>query len=69
MIEQVLINLIKNAIQAFDAHWKRKLSCQPMTTKACHHFCERQRNGIDADALERIFVPFFTQKKRGLVLG
>jgi two-component system, NtrC family, nitrogen regulation sensor histidine kinase NtrY len=71
LIEQVVINLIKNAIQAFD-EGENKL----IILKAYHN--EKMRpvisvkdngTGIDPEALEKIFIPFFTTKKTGSGIG
>lgn len=71
LIEQVLINLMKNAIQAFDEQTNRLIEVSAS-------FSEKSRpiitvkdngNGIDEDAIERIFIPFFTTKKSGSGIG
>ena len=71
MIEQVVINLFKNAIQAFDDGENKVI-----TLKAYHN--EKMRpviavkdngTGIDPEALEKIFIPFFTTKKTGSGIG
>ncbi len=74
-IEQVLINLIKNAIQALaenDEDGKEK----SIIIKAGHHeksgiFISIGDNGpgIDEEALKKIFIPFFTTKKSGSGIG
>ena len=74
-IEQVLINLIKNAIQALaenDEDGKDK----SIVIKAGHHektgiFISIGDNGpgIDEEALKKIFIPFFTTKKSGSGIG
>ncbi|GAA0890485.1 sensor histidine kinase [Fulvivirga kasyanovii] len=71
LIEQVLINLIKNATQAFDEQTNRLVELNA-------YFDEKSRpvisvkdngNGIDDEALEKIFIPFFTTKKSGSGIG
>jgi C4-dicarboxylate-specific signal transduction histidine kinase len=70
MIEQVLINLIKNAIQAFDTQLERKIQLSAYDNEGHVIISVKDNgNGIDADALERIFVPFFTTKKTGSGIG
>jgi two-component system, NtrC family, nitrogen regulation sensor histidine kinase NtrY len=70
MIEQVLINLIKNAIQAFDNQPERRIFLSAHTNDGHVIVSVRDNgNGIDADAMERIFVPFFTTKKTGSGIG
>lgn len=70
MIEQVLINLLKNAIQAFDGHTDKKIILSAYNNEG-HAIISVKDNGqgIDADAMERIFVPFFTTKKTGSGIG
>ena len=74
MIEQVLINLVKNAIQALD-------SCEGRGNKQILLFAKQDEKsrpfivvrdngpGIDKDAIDRIFIPFFTTKKNGSGIG
>ena len=70
MIEQVLINLIKNAIQAFDSQVDRRIFLSAYDNEGHVIISVKDNgNGIDADALERIFVPFFTTKKTGSGIG
>ena len=70
MIEQVLINLIKNAIQAFDNQIDKRIILSAYDNDGHVIISVKDNgNGIDADALERIFVPFFTTKKTGSGIG
>lgn len=71
LIEQVLINLIKNATQAFDEQTNKLVEVKA-------YFDEKSRpiisikdngNGIDDEALQKIFIPFFTTKKSGSGIG
>jgi len=74
MIEQVLINLVKNAIQAFEC-------CQDKTHKQLFLFAKQDEKsrpfivvrdngaGIEKEAIDRIFIPFFTTKKNGSGIG
>jgi two-component system nitrogen regulation sensor histidine kinase NtrY len=71
LIEQVLINLVKNALQSFEDQELKKV-----TIRAYHN--EKNRpvisvkdngTGIDPEALEKIFIPFFTTKKSGSGIG
>ncbi len=71
MIEQVLINLLKNATQAFDNQVNKHIEIvavlddkkRPLIT------IRDNGNGIDEEALEKIFIPFFTTKKSGSGIG
>lgn len=72
LIEQVLINLTKNAIQAFDeTHHPKHINLKG-------YYNERQRPvisvadngpGIEPEALDKIFIPFFTTRKSGSGIG
>jgi len=74
-IEQVLINLIKNSIQAFQEDEKSKEErelqiCSFMDKDEKINICVRDNGtGIDEDALKKIFIPFFTTKKSGSGIG
>jgi len=74
-IEQVLINLIKNAIQAL-AEEDDENKTKEINIKAGHHeksgiYISITDNGpgIDEEALKKIFIPFFTTKKTGSGIG
>jgi len=74
-IEQVLINLIKNAIQAFSEDEKssdsRTLHIAAFMDKDDKiNICVKDNgSGIEEDALKKIFIPFFTTKKSGSGIG
>lgn len=71
LIEQVLINLIKNAIQAFDEETNRIVEVKAFLSEKGRPTITVTDNGsgIDEEALEKIFIPFFTTKKRGSGIG
>lgn len=71
MIEQVLINLIKNAIQAFDEQLDKKIELAAYTSEKGRPVISVHDNGpgIDPEALEKIFIPFFSTKKTGSGIG
>lgn len=74
-IEQVLINLVKNAIEALaeDDHTdkERTLWVRAQTRPEGGAFISVRDNGtgIEEDALKKIFIPFFTTKKSGSGIG
>lgn len=74
-IEQVLINLIKNAIQAFsenaEMNKENKLSITTGIDSYNRTYIKVIDNGsgIDEEALKKIFIPFFTTKKSGSGIG
>jgi len=63
-IEQVLINLIQNAIQAMPDGGKLLLSVRP-GEKQTRIFVQDTGVGIPPENLRRVFDPFFTTKKEG----
>lgn len=71
MIEQVLINLIKNAIQAFDEQDDKLITLSANTNEKGRAVIHVKDNGpgIDPEALEKIFIPFFSTKKTGSGIG
>jgi len=76
MIEQVLINIVKNAIQALQSmtdeenpHKQVWLTAE-MDEKSRPLITIRDNGpGIEKDALDRIFIPFFSTKKGGSGIG
>ena len=74
-IEQVLINLIKNAIQAFHEDEKNSENremqlCAFIDKDDKINICVKDNgSGIDEEALKKIFIPFFTTKKSGSGIG
>jgi nitrogen fixation/metabolism regulation signal transduction histidine kinase len=71
MIEQVLINLIKNAMQAFDEQTDKKIELRAFTSDKGRPVISVRDNGpgIDPEALDKIFIPFFSTKKSGSGIG
>lgn len=74
LIEQVLINLIKNAIQAHNGkpqNPEKKVWLTGQEDAKNRPIITVRDNGpgIDKDALDRIFIPFFTTKKEGSGIG
>jgi len=71
LIEQVLINLIKNAMQAFDEETNRLIELNAFKDNKNRVSITVKDNGmgIEEEALERIFVPFFSTKKKGSGIG
>jgi two-component system nitrogen regulation sensor histidine kinase NtrY len=71
MMVQVLINLVKNAMDAVrnSRDPEIRLSCY---TDSNNHIClsvTDNGEGIQADKLEQVFVPFFTTRKEGSGIG
>ncbi|MDW7693410.1 ATP-binding protein [Flammeovirgaceae bacterium SG7u.111] len=75
-IEQVLINMIKNAVQALQEMSEEENSDKVIILSGVQNKDNRPMisvkdngPGIDKDALDRIFIPFFTTKKLGSGIG
>lgn len=71
LIEQVILNLILNAIDATGNQHDKKISLQARFNQHEQVIIEIADNGpgIPAELLENIFVPFFTTKKNGSGIG
>lgn len=71
MTEQVIINLLKNAIQAFDEGEEKLIILKAYYNEKMRPVISVKDNGtgIDPEALEKIFIPFFTTKKTGSGIG
>jgi nitrogen fixation/metabolism regulation signal transduction histidine kinase len=71
MIEQVIINLIKNAIQAFEEQDEKLIELKAALNEKSRPVIAVKDNGtgIDPEAMEKIFIPFFTTKKTGSGIG
>lgn len=67
-IQQVLVNLVKNAMQAMSPGGRLTLS-SGATTDAVWLSVADTGCGIPADRLNRIFEPFYTTKQKGTGLG
>ncbi|MEM9887367.1 MAG: ATP-binding protein [Bacteroidota bacterium] len=71
LLEQVLINLIKNAIDAVKSVEVPKITANLFgaeNNKLCIQIIDNGE-GISEDKLEQIFVPFFTTKEHGSGIG
>ncbi|MEO0339947.1 MAG: ATP-binding protein [Bacteroidota bacterium] len=70
-ITQVLINLIKNAIQALQGQEKGQITLNYGEHAKGQKFIEISDNGpgISPEAKDQIFIPFFTTKRNGTGTG
>jgi len=69
-VEQVLINLIKNAREALSGKKSGRIHLKAFYANACILIqVEDNGVGISADIIEDIFVPFYTTKKNGSGIG
>jgi nitrogen fixation/metabolism regulation signal transduction histidine kinase len=70
MIEQVLINLVKNAIEAVQDQSTRLITlASNETRKGVEIFVKDTGTGIPGDQMESIFMPFFSTKETGTGIG
>ena len=74
MIEQVLLNLARNAMQAMEGMeaQQRKLTIKALWSESSQRVVfavEDQGCGIPPEVAEQLFTPFFTTKHEGMGLG
>lgn len=70
-IEQVMINLLQNAIQALEEAETKIITMKAFideSGKIILEVCDTGK-GIEEEALGKIFIPFFTTKKKGSGIG
>ena len=70
-LQQVVLNLVMNAIEAMHSVQPRVLKVQTDQTEAglVHVSIEDTGTGIDPSNLDRIFKPLFTTKANGMGMG
>ncbi len=71
LIEQVLINLITNAVHAMENQEQGQIQLKAYRSKRGRPTLQVQDNGrgILQDVLDKIFIPFFTTKPKGSGIG
>jgi len=71
MIEQVLINLVKNSVQALKGTKEGKILIRGFYNKRGRPTIQVIDNGqgILGDVIDKIFIPFFTTKRSGSGIG
>ncbi len=71
LLEQVLINLLKNAMQAVEGKADARILLSAFRTAENRIILQVQDNGggIPEDFKEQIFIPFFTTKEKGSGVG
>jgi len=70
LLEHVMINLVKNSIQAFHktGNGEITVSCISLEGKTRITISDNGE-GIPAENLERVFLPFFTTRQKGTGIG
>ncbi|HEC44494.1 MAG TPA: HAMP domain-containing histidine kinase [Bacteroides sp.] len=71
LLEQVIINLIRNAVEAVEekSDPEINLKIEARTDNKVLIGVKDNGKGIPADMLDRIFVPFFSTKEKGSGIG
>lgn len=71
LIEQILINLILNSMQALDGKNSARIEMRATMDEQCRVLIQIEDNGvgIEKDVQDKIFIPFFTTKKEGSGIG
>lgn len=70
LVEQVLINLVKNAVEALSGTDKPLIIMESNIIHDRHIIQVRDNGrGIPPDVIEKIFIPFFTTKEGGSGIG
>ena len=64
MVEQVLINLLKNAIEACEESLSPQIVVEAVQISVIDN-----GSGIVPEAIDKVFVPFFTTKSKGSGIG
>ncbi len=69
LLEQVFINLIKNAIEAVEGINEPKIRVSINRNDKVNVTISDNGPGIDKDKIDKIFIPFFTTKSEGSGIG
>jgi signal transduction histidine kinase len=64
LIQEVMMNLLLNAVDAVDEQGKIKVATSTRAGEVILNVCDRG-HGIAADQLDKVFDPFFTTKQAG----
>ncbi len=70
-MEQVLINLVQNALQALDGRPDGVIGLTGGLDDLARPFMKVADNGpgIEPDVIEKVFIPFFTTRREGSGIG
>lgn len=71
LVEQVLINLVMNSIQALDNHENKEINMSGFmeySGRICIQVSDNG-SGISDEISDKVFVPFFTTREKGSGIG
>lgn len=68
-LSQVLLNLLKNAMQALEGKKEGRISIHAQQDERISIDIEDNGSGISPELQEKIFIPFFTTKSEGSGIG
>jgi C4-dicarboxylate-specific signal transduction histidine kinase len=70
-LQQVILNLVMNAIEAMHSTQRRELRIKSRLSKpdTVHVSIEDTGTGVDPSKLDQLFKPLFTTKARGMGMG
>jgi two-component system sensor kinase FixL len=69
-IQQVIVNLVRNAIEVLHDATRRELTVQTIVASGSQEVVIRDTGpGIDPSVAEKLFTPFLTTKKDGMGIG
>ena len=69
LLEQVIINIIKNAIEAVGDIMDPKIHVRISQNEKTQITISDNGHGIDEDKIDKVFIPFFTTKTDGSGIG
>jgi two-component system sensor histidine kinase HydH len=69
LIEQIVLNLLVNAVQVSDAGNRVAIGAEQPDRNQVRFWVEDEGPGISAELQARIFEPFYTTKQKGTGLG
>lgn len=68
-IEQVLVNIVKNAMEAVEQHGYLRICIEPYGNKQTLLYVEDSGPGIREEVQSQLFTPFFSTKPNGQGIG
>ena len=68
LLEQILLNLLRNALQASDKNQKIKIECHAERSEL-RFIIKDNGSGIPTKHIDQVFEPFYTTRQKGSGLG